>query len=77
MATFARGVRREDRVLASRLIRAMRPGVALDVPQAELEFSSKLPGDNQALRGIPAIGRGVAGAIRGTSPDREVMLSDT
>jgi hypothetical protein len=29
---------------------------------------SKLPGDPQALRGIPAIGRGVTGAINGTRP---------
>lgn len=27
-----------------------------------------LPGDEQALRGIPAIGRNVAGAIPGTNP---------
>lgn len=28
--------------------------------------------DSRTLRGIPAIGRGVAGAIPGTSPDRVV-----
>jgi hypothetical protein len=31
-------------------------------------FASKLPGDERALRGIPAIGRGVTGAIPGTRP---------
>jgi len=31
-------------------------------------FASKLPGDEKALRGIPAIGRGVAGAIPRTRP---------
>ena len=31
-------------------------------------YSSKLPGDTYALRGIPAIGRGVSGAIAGTVP---------
>lgn len=29
----------------------------------------RLPGDTRALRGIPAIGRGVAGHIPGTRPD--------
>ncbi len=28
-----------------------------------------LPGDERALRGIPAIGRNVSGAIPGTRPD--------
>lgn len=28
----------------------------------------RLPGDTRALRGIPAIGRGVQGAIPGTRP---------
>jgi hypothetical protein len=36
--------------------------------QPERTFSSKLPGDERALRGIPAIGRGVAGAIPRTRP---------
>ena len=27
--------------------------------------------DHERLRGIPAIGRGVSGAIRGTDPERE------
>ena len=30
---------------------------------------SKPPGDPRALRGIPAIGRGVGGAINGSRPD--------
>jgi hypothetical protein len=30
---------------------------------------SKLPGDPLSLRGIPVIGRGVGGAVRGTRPD--------
>jgi hypothetical protein len=29
---------------------------------------STAPGDSRKLRGIPAIGRGVAGAINGTTP---------
>lgn len=31
-------------------------------------YRQKLPGDERALRGIPAIGRGVTGAIPGTRP---------
>ena len=76
MATFPRGVRREDRVLAARMLRVMRPGAMFDIPEPEPKFASKLPGDTQALRGLPAIGRGVSGAIPGTSPDRVIMLSD-
>jgi hypothetical protein len=30
------------------------------------------PSDSLTLRGIPAVGRGVAGAIRGTSPESAV-----
>jgi len=33
-----------------------------------ITFASKLPGDPIALRGIPAIGRGVGGAIHKTRP---------
>jgi len=76
MGTFPRGVRREDRVLAGRMIRAMRPGVMFDIPEPAPRFASKLPGDTRALRGLPAIGRGVSGAIPGTSPDRLFVLSD-
>lgn len=37
-----------------------------------------LSGGNEGdqLRGIPAIGRGVSGAIRDTSPDRVTLTSD-
>lgn len=33
-------------------------------------------GDPLRLRGIPAIGRSVSGAIRGSDPEREVMRED-
>jgi hypothetical protein len=39
-----------------------------DTPVAKRVLS--LLGDEVQLRGIPAIGRGVAGAIRGTGPGR-------
>lgn len=70
VATFPRGISREERVLASKMVRAMRPGMdAVDVPV----FRSKLPGDPLALRGIPAIGRGVGGAIPGTNPELRAL----
>ncbi len=37
-------------------------------PIQERRYRAALPGDERALRGIPAIGRNVAGAIPGTSP---------
>jgi hypothetical protein len=72
MGTFPRGIPREERVLASKMVRAMRGEIVPPVPQ----FASKLPGDTEALRGIPAIGRGVSGAMRGTVPEREVCGLD-
>lgn len=35
-------------------------------------ISSRPAGDERTLRGIPAIGRSVAGAITGTNPERAV-----
>lgn len=37
-------------------------------PELEKRYSTTLAGDERKLRGIPAIGRGVAGAMPGTSP---------
>lgn len=39
-------------------------------------YSTTLAGDARKLRGIPAIGRSVAGAIPGTSPHGAVATSD-
>lgn len=62
MATFPRHIPAEKRVLAPRADR--------HVSKPETVYKSKLPGDTRALRGIPAIGRGVAGAINGSNPDK-------
>jgi hypothetical protein len=35
------------------------------------------PGDSRRLRGIPAVGRGVAGAIQGTNPVAELMRRES
>jgi hypothetical protein len=39
-----------------------------DDPELEKRYATTLAGDERKLRGIPAIGRGVTGAIPGTSP---------
>jgi hypothetical protein len=46
-------------------------GFLRDNPEINLHrtASSKLPGDAMSLRGIPALARGVGGAINGTRPD--------
>lgn len=36
------------------------------------EHARSAPADERRLRGIPAIGRGVSGAIPGTQPERSI-----
>lgn len=43
----------------------------LESGPAERTFIMGTGADHARLRGIPAIGRGVSGAIRGTDPERE------
>jgi hypothetical protein len=67
MATFPLAVRnaqldaRNARVLAE---------FSREAAPAALARGATAGGDWRRLRGIPAIGRGVAGAIPGTSPER-------
>jgi hypothetical protein len=56
----------QARLLAD-IIRNINPD---DPTAAERVYTTTLAGDERKLRGIPAIGRGVTGAIPGTSPDR-------
>lgn len=37
---------------------------------------SKLPGDTRALRGLPAIGRGVGGTMPGTQPEQVLLAKE-
>lgn len=69
MPTFPLQDRNEelDRRNAETLVRIARE--TGDTPLVRTS-SSKLPGDERALRGIPAIGRNVSGAIPGTAPGR-------
>jgi hypothetical protein len=50
--------------------------VGADNPTEESPSSATAAGDTSKLRGIPAIGRGVAGAIGGTDPLREVLKAE-
>lgn len=43
-------------------------GRADDTPKPSRRFEFQSPADGRDLRGLPAIGRGVAGAIAGTQP---------
>ena len=68
-------------VLASRLRDAELARLAVSADRAIAESVGSMGpapvattgGDPLLLRGIPAIGRSVAGAIRGTDPERSVM----
>lgn len=68
MATFPRGIPPDERVVRPRSERASASSPSTGARPPAPQYASKLPGDPVALRGIPAIGRGVGGAIRGTNP---------
>ena len=53
--------RKRDRILRE---------VGADQPDTDTRTYATAGGDERKLRGIPAIGRNVAGAIPGTSPHR-------
>lgn len=72
MGTYPRGVPRENRVVPSRKERLSAAPPATDSQPSLPKYASKLPGDPDALRGIPAIGRGVGGAIRHTNPETAI-----
>jgi hypothetical protein len=44
--------------------------VLQDVDTTQIVYRTTAAGDERKLRGIPAIGRGVQGAIPGTSPHK-------
>lgn len=64
MATFIRYIPPQDRTIQRRHLNPTDNTPTHPNPT----YTSKLPGDTIALRGIPAIGRGVTGAINGTKP---------
>ena len=67
MGTFPRGIAVEHRTLRRRADRLLVK-VTTEAQPKNPKWASKLPGDTLALRGIPAIGLGVEGAITGTRP---------
>ncbi len=59
----------------ARVIREALDESAPDTPMHR-DGPATLGGDNARLRGIPAIGPGVTGAIPGTDPERSLMRRD-
>ncbi len=59
----------EQRHHAVELKRALDGQPDADIRQRKITHD---PSDAHTLRGIPAIGRGVAGVIRGTQPEQSV-----
>lgn len=64
--------RAQLRVDLERQVEKILRDVGAGLPDLE-QAISKLPGDAAALRGIPAIGHGVGGAMNGTCPERELL----
>jgi hypothetical protein len=48
-------------------------GTANTPASSERTYTASAGGDHQRLRGIPAIGRGVAGAIHNTQPEQTTI----
>lgn len=61
--------RRRERQQAAVLLDTPAP----ELPAAPLRHLLTKPGDPRQLRGIPAIGRSVTGAIPGTDPERTTI----
>jgi hypothetical protein len=64
MATFPLAVRNAQLDAHNAKVLAQLESEAADEPVRP----GSLPGDELALRGVPVVGRGVAGAIPGTRP---------
>ncbi len=61
----------------ARLVREALDDVAIDpATPMHRDGPATAGGDERRLRGIPAIGRGVTGAIPGTDPERAAMRRD-
>jgi hypothetical protein len=58
-------------------VAALRKAVSEAVAdEADLTLPKTADGDPARLRGLPAIGRSVSGAIRETDPERETVRRD-
>ena len=65
----------EERIQDQRKIgRLLRESEAVDLPKTVARAT--LPGDPRRLRGLPAVGRSVSGAINGTTPHVAVLELD-
>lgn len=68
-----------DRLMRRRMLDDLERSTARAIGEGAGDERRHVAGtgaDHARLRGIPAIGRGVSGAIRGTDPERHVLESD-
>lgn len=68
-----------DRLMRRRMLDDLERSTARAIGEGTGDERHHVAGtgaDHARLRGIPAIGRGVSGAIRGTDPERHVLESD-
>lgn len=63
---YRRQLQAADQANVDRAVRA-----SADTPTSATLTPATAGGDHRKLRGIPAIGRGVTGAIPGTAPGRD------
>ncbi len=68
MSKWSRYDVQNDRDFQRRLARIL---IEVGEPAPNMKHTGTAGGDERKLRGIPAIGRGVAGAIPGTAPHKQ------
>lgn len=68
MSTWTARAHELRQAQATQLTEILRDIDPNDPDIQEKRYATTLAGDERKLRGIPAIGRGVTGAIPGTSP---------
>jgi hypothetical protein len=66
--------RRRSAVELERQVAKIAVEVGADVPE---QTPATAAGDPRRLRGIPAIGCGVGGAVAGTQPERAILLKES
>lgn len=75
MPTFPRGfANHEAHIQNAQMLErlAREQGADLRTERVERQMFNMAAADSRTLRGIPAIGRGVMGVIRGTNPEHAV-----
>lgn len=75
MPTFPRGfANHQANVANAKMLETLvrEQGADLQAERVERQMFNIVAADSRTLRGIPAIGRGVMGVIRGTDPEHAV-----